>query len=161
MSGSSKKVVQFTPAKKLPEFEEADDSLLEVYATVLDFSECSHLVNYKVKLVFTNKEMKSKGKRVLGKAMACNKREKFLHGHDFVIIIDKQFWEIHEDMREPLLMHEMLHCGQNEDESATTIPHDLEEFGAVVRRYGLWRTDVKHFSNQLQLGITLKASAEG
>jgi len=53
--------------------------------------------------------------------------------------------------REPLMFHEMLHCGENDDGSPCIIEHDVEEFGAVVQKYGLWKEDLSEFSQQLDL----------
>jgi len=144
-------VIQFN-AQEEGNFHPVDESVTDLYSKILTFPDCAHLRNFKVKLIFTSKEMKAKGKRILGKAMLCSERDKFLHGYDFLIILDQEFWATSKDSREPLLYHEILHCGIDpESEEPKLIAHDVEEFGAVIARYGMWKSDVKDFCEQMEL----------
>jgi hypothetical protein len=109
------------------------------------------LRNFEIKYLFAKDELTSKGKRVLGKACKFGEKDRLLHRWNFLIIIDENFWKTYPDKREPLVLHELLHCGQNDEGNPTMLPHDLEEFGEVVRRYGGWATDVVMFDRQLEL----------
>lgn len=76
---------------------------------------------------------------------------------DFLVVLDKEYWEeADERLREILMYHEMCHMGQAVDKDgvprfdmATGAPvwclvgHDVEEFVAVVRRYGAWNTELQ------------------
>ena len=71
---------------------------------------------------------------------------------DYVIEVDYDAWEHHfEPWRLALLDHEMCHfAGRKEKKDGTLGPwklnrHDIEEFGAVVKRHGLWREDLRAF----------------
>lgn len=78
---------------------------------------------------------------------------------DFLICLQAEWWEDATDaQREVLLFHEALHAGQAKDQFGSPkfnrdtgmpvpciVPHDLEEFNAVVRRYGAWTFDVAEF----------------
>jgi len=151
MSKNSK-VVDFAPdSKQDGDFRDANEDAHQIYSDLLSDPHTKHLVNFKVRLIFTSKEMKKGTKRVLGKAVKCTARDNFLHGYDFLIILDEQIWGANPDIREPLMFHEMLHCGENDDGSPCIIEHDVEEFGAVVQKFGLWKTDLKDFSGQLDL----------
>ena len=70
---------------------------------------------------------------------------------DFLILLNRNWWRIATPIqREALLFHELYHCAQAvgaDGELRFTDagmpvwairPHDIEEFGAVVRRYGAW-----------------------
>jgi hypothetical protein len=84
----------------------------------------------------------------------------------FLIVLNDGWWQEASPVeREVLLFHELLHAGQRRDAYGelcfnrqtdepilALIPHDLEEFNAVVQRYGAWKPDVAAF---------LAAAAEG
>ena len=77
----------------------------------------------------------------------------------FLITLNEEWWlEAGDRRREILLFHEMLHAGQAVDkfgeprfhrETGAPIPsivgHDVEEFTAVVARYGAWKSDLGAF----------------
>jgi len=83
----------------------------------------------------------------------------FQHIPDFLITLDIDFWEEATDIqREALMYHEMSHCVQALDtdgelrfdrETGDPVweiaPHDIEEFNAVVERYGAWKSDIQGF----------------
>jgi predicted metallopeptidase len=110
-----------------------------------------HLKKFRIRFLFSNETIKSNGKDAWGKASKFSDKDRFLHPYHFLIIISENFWKRHEDKREPLLFHELLHCGENESGKPTIIPHDLEEFGEVVKRYGAWANDITFFDRQLEL----------
>lgn len=78
---------------------------------------------------------------------------------DFLITLNADFWDDASDItREALLFHEAKHAGQAKDQFGSPrfhretgrpitciVPHDLEEFNAVVSRYGAWKGDVQSF----------------
>lgn len=85
--------------------------------------------------------------------------ERFGYYPDFLIMLDKEFWDEADELtREALVFHELLHCEQATDQfgapkfnKETGQPiwrirgHDIEEFNAVVRRYGAWSPDIASF----------------
>lgn len=82
---------------------------------------------------------------------------------DFLVILDGLWWdEAAPEHREVLVFHEVLHADQARDkhgsprfDKQTGLPvpairgHDLEEFNAVVERYGAWSPDVREFAAAL------------
>lgn len=78
---------------------------------------------------------------------------------DFLVILNGEFWDTASAVeREVLVFHEVLHAGWARDQNGVPkvnrktgqpVPcirnHDLEEFNAVVRRYGAWKGDVTAF----------------
>lgn len=102
------------------------------------------------------------GRIVLGQAKKASDLDFQLHGHDFVIVLNREMWdEAGEDFKHKwkraLLDHELCHCAVKRDdegfpevdESGRNVwrirKHDLEEFEGVVRRHGLWKRDVVSF----------------
>ena len=84
---------------------------------------------------------------------------------DFIMTLDATWWSLASNhQREALVFHELLHAMHATDregelrftEEGLPIwairPHDIEEFNAVVRRYGAWETDVALFAQALREG---------
>ena len=84
-----------------------------------------------------------------GKCSKCSDIMHMASGYDFVITINHTQWLLlAEKQRESLVFHELLHIGwDSEKETYHTVPHDLEEFSSVVKKYGLWRDSVTTFTN--------------
>lgn len=78
---------------------------------------------------------------------------------DFVMILDRGFWDsVTPQTREALVFHELCHIKQKLDEYGEPrfnrqtgapiyglVAHDLEEFNAVVAKYGAWSPDIDDF----------------
>ncbi len=130
-----------------------------------------HLIDFSVKIqyVFIDKTPKSQGVEVWGTCRKISGLNAHLFNPQgdgdafFVITISQDVWEIlPHDKRVALVDHELCHAHamakqqKDEAESAEDMetdnpvklsvkPHDLEEFTCIVRRYGLWRDDIKAF----------------
>lgn len=84
----------------------------------------------------------------------------------FLILLNGDWWDDANDReREILVVHELLHCGQATDAFGAPkfrrsdnapilamIGHDVEEFDAVARRYGAWKSDLVSFREALEEG---------
>lgn len=115
----------------------------------------------------------SKGKPVLGQAKLVTGLNAFLvsgatrtDGDEidpfFVLLITKPAWDrMKAAQRQALVDHELCHFGiDDESGKPTLIPHDLEEFNAIVRRHGLWEESVEQFfksAKQIPLPLDNKA----
>lgn len=77
---------------------------------------------------------------------------------DFLIVLDRQYWFDSTPLqREILVYHELTHCIHKKDLFGDPLydendrprwglrGHDVEEFTAVVRRYGAWNADLESF----------------
>ncbi len=118
---------------------------------------------------------KSKGKPVLGVAKLVTGLNAFLvsgatrtDGDEidpfFVLLITKPAWDrMKAKQREALVDHELCHMGiDDETGKPTLLPHDLEEFNAIVRRHGLWEEGVEAFfkaAKQIPLPLEAKKVA--
>lgn len=73
---------------------------------------------------------------------------------DAAISVNVHAWQIlNPTRREALVLHELLHLGQNDKGALVIVPHDVEEFGRVAALYGPWRNALDVFGQQLQLGL--------
>lgn len=74
-----------------------------------------------------------------------------LSGYGAVIQIRRWFWDrLTVSQREALVMHELLHVLVSEGKVKLR-PHDIEEFGAVLRRYGSYLPDRAEIYRQWSL----------
>lgn len=130
-----------------------------------------HLLKRRVEFVFTEKAPKSGTKEIWGTARIVNGLAAFLansytevadgieelNEDFFVICISEPVWGMLSDRcRKALLDHELCHCWVEEkDDGDTTLKlvhHDLEEFGSVVQRWGVWRDDLDRFLTKADEG---------
>lgn len=90
--------------------------------------------------------------------------EKFGYYPTFMILLDRDFWMASDERtRSALMFHELCHAGQKHDKYGAPMfnkdtgepcwmirAHDLEEFDAVVRRYGAWEPGISRFVEAVQ-----------
>lgn len=137
----------FSPA---PEVKEIAEQLIpKFHGHLKDFS-------VRIEYVFIDKIPKKGGKEVWGYVQKVTNLNAFLAKDNpdsdpfFVMVISSPIWEIlSKNGKTALVDHELCHCGaklqEKEEESVVKlylIPHDLEEFNAINRRYGLWQDEV-------------------
>jgi predicted metal-dependent peptidase len=85
----------------------------------------------------------------LGNIAHCSEKVEFASAYKFIMTINYEVWSrMTEREREALVFHELCHIFYDaEKDKYSCVDHDLEEFGRVVSRYGLWRRDVQMFVN--------------
>jgi hypothetical protein len=63
-----------------------------------------------------------------------------------------------------LIDHELQHFAHNVDEKGddvyALVSHDIEEFTAIVRRWGGWRRELQKFATALEMGTQLELFGE-
>lgn len=117
----------------------------------------NHLLHVPMYFVTRDKASRSNGIPVWGK-LKCQKgipAMLALGQHDtdgaayFIVEIAGDIWEkLSEPHREALVDHELMHATVDRVDGKLilgTRSHDLEEFGDIVARHGLWREDVTSF----------------
>lgn len=121
----------------------------------------AEIKNASIAYIFREK-MKTRDREVWGKASKADGRLSFFNGFDFVIEINWQVWKRLSDLqRVALIDHELSHCTREQDDNGKyhfcLASHDLEEFGGVVERWGLWRQDLMVFAGKVahahQMGL--------
>ena len=112
----------------------------------------AELAQFSIAYLFTG-EMRSKGKSTLAKIKKVTGVEFALTDVDLVVIVSKPEWDMSTPRRIPILDHEFCHVTTDatHPDQLVIVEHDIEEFGAVVRRHGVWREDVRDFARQLEL----------
>lgn len=105
------------------------------------------------------------GHQTLGKCKRASDLDRELHSWDFVILLQRAFWEseaVEDHQRDALLDHELCHATVKLDPS-THEPlvdekgrivyrlrrHDIEEFACIGQRYGTWKRDLELFAQAL------------
>lgn len=114
-----------------------------------------HLRSREIGYVYRQK-MERNGKTTLGKASKVGSKLAYFSNLEFLIEINWQAWAVlTARQRIALVDHELCHLGiedTDEGEKLLMIPHDLEEFGSIVQRWGMWQPDVANFAKALQQG---------
>lgn len=103
------------------------------------------------------------GHCVLGKCRKTTDLDRELAAYDFVIILRREFWyhdKVTTTQRTALLDHELTHATVRLDKHGEPVidergrqvyrlrTHDIEEFGCIIQRYGLWKHDLRWFVAQ-------------
>lgn len=93
------------------------------------------------------KEMEKRGRVRLGVASKASGKLEYLTGFDFVLEFNWTYWsQLTPPQRIALVDHELTHCSVTDKGAWTLVSHDVEEFGSIVRRWGLWTPDLVHFN---------------
>lgn len=112
-----------------------------------------HLRDKSIGYVFRQK-MERNGRIVLGKASKVGSKLAYFSQLEFLIEINWLAWAaLSGRQRVALIDHELSHCGTEETddgEKLIMIAHDVEEFGSIVQRWGLWVPDLVAFAKVTQ-----------
>jgi hypothetical protein len=118
----------------------------------------TNLANAKIGYVF-RKDIKRRGQCVWGQASKVGGKLAHFSHLDFLIEINWERWKLLDQTRRvALLDHELTHCGVEETEEGekfVLVPHDIEEFDSIARRWGIWRPQLAHFADALGAGQQL------
>jgi hypothetical protein len=122
-------------------YEDADDSLVEVFLKVAEERFPNTCANLNIKLMFDTKRRVRKGKICLASVEIANDKVKYftkheveVGGYDYIITVDKKAWELaNEKDRIRLISHELRHVFVDENGKRKLIPHDIEDFVVEVK----------------------------
>ena len=129
--------VQFDPAE---EVEKIAKKLIPKYH--------SHLATCRIAYLFKSKKMKAKGREVIATAEKISKKHHALSGYHFLITVAYPTWnDLSDKQKLAVIDHELEHCLVEDDEKTgepkySILPHDVEEFGSIIKRHGLYTTDL-------------------
>jgi hypothetical protein len=127
----------------MAEWYEAPD--VEALAKQLIEKYHRHLRPARIKYLYREGKWSSNKRTTWAKAYKVSERDNFLHGYDFLIVVNREVWfTLDQKAREALIDHELSHCGIS-DNGWCIWGHDLEDFAAVVRRHGAWSEDVRRY----------------
>lgn len=109
----------------------------------------SHLASCKIAYLYKNKDMKAKGKVKVATAEKCSPKVKALTDYDFLIVVSYAAYNsLTDKQKRAVIDHELEHCWVEEDEETSELKfsilsHDVEEFGSIIRRHGLYFSDLE------------------
>ena len=113
-------------------------------------------------ILFKHGGWESKGRRILGRAKVVGEDMRSTFGKDAIIYINRDAWHYLSDAQKRYLLdHELYHLDIVKDKNydtvelqdgrpkLTTVPHDLEDFVAIVQRHGIIMEDMKRLVRAL------------
>jgi hypothetical protein len=126
-------------------FEEAEQAEAIAFPLIAELHK--HLVNANIAYLF-RQHVGGRGVTLAGKTKLASGLIKHLTKFDFVLEINWTLWsQAPIETRVALIDHELSHCGREEEGGFCILQHDLEEFNAVVARWGLWNQGVRQFAD--------------
>ncbi len=99
-----------------------------------------------------------------GKADLANPVLKYFSGCDFIIKLNWTVWKAMDLVqRTALLDHELEHCGISDSGKYEIQKHDVQEFNAIVGRWGAYHETLAQFLRVAnpQLGLELHQGGKG
>lgn len=119
-----------------------------------------HLENAEIGYLY-RETIKTRGAVVWAQASKVGGKLRHFSHLDFLIEVNWTKWNLLKPPRRVALMdHELTHCGIEETkdgEKYVLVPHDIEEFDSIARRWGVWRPQLATFAHALgegqQLGL--------
>jgi predicted SprT family Zn-dependent metalloprotease len=117
----------------------------------------TELASAKIAYLF-RETMERQGRIRLGTAAKAGGKLAYLARVDFTIEFNWTAWlRLSPSQRLALVDHELCHCTQDTEKGTWAVRHhDVEEFGEVVRRWGLWQPDLQTFAAAVKAGQQLK-----
>ena len=114
------------------------------------------LAGFEIRSVFCSENPKKDGRECAALARKVVGLNAYLaDGPDgfFVIEVGRPAWdELDADGRIALVLHELCHFGVSDSGGLEILPHDVEEFTAVVKVFGAWRPELHVFADALRQG---------
>lgn len=105
-----------------------------------------HLREARIAYVFVE-DKRDQDRVTLGHAAKASTKIRFLAAVDYVVELNWTAWcTLSAAQRIAIVDHELCHCaGKDGKGNWTERGHDVEEFGAIVGRWGLWKEDLEAF----------------
>jgi hypothetical protein len=115
-----------------------------------------------IEYIYRNPAASSDGVPKLGTARKISGLNAFLseygRPHLVIEIAEEEWQDLTPEQQTALVDHELCHCNWDEEKDEPRLrPHDVEEFGAVIARHGLWSQRLKGFAERGQLRLNLDA----
>ncbi|MHB1870845.1 MAG: putative metallopeptidase [Steroidobacteraceae bacterium] len=135
-----------------PDVEKIARELIPQYHTHL----AEARIAYRARVSGEGQEWRSRGHLVWGKAVAVSGPVRELTGdgeepYDFMLIVNGDIWfALSETGHKAVVDHQLSHMQRSDGGVFSIGPHDAEEFGPVVVRWGLWNPDLEHFAAAIQ-----------
>lgn len=120
-------------------YEEADDSLVEVFLEVVEKTFAKY-GNLKFKLIYDLKKRISKGQLILASIELPSPKVKFFsqdeiatEGYDYIVTIDMKAWQLADPAtKQRVIRHELRHVFVDEKGMPKLIGHEIEDFYSEI-----------------------------
>lgn len=124
----------------MPNYTPAPDDVVELAQELIELYH-PHLAEARIGLLMREEAGKGNGRVVLGAAKRTPADQRAYVDFDFIIWLAQDWWEhmLSPMQRRALLDHELCHCYVASNGDVSLRGHDIEEFDAIIRRYGFWR----------------------
>jgi hypothetical protein len=133
----------------MTEWTEVTNEVLDIAKEIIDLYH-PFLKEARIGFVFRDTTGTSSGKEVVAKTSKVPEKYKPYMDLDFFIWIAEDFWtDLSLERCQALIDHELCHCGLG-DNGWIMIGHDVEEFGVILERYGLWNRDLFNAGKAMQ-----------
>lgn len=103
------------------------------------FGDLNHLDDPQCRIAYQHcdREKKSGGKLVLADTQLINEKLKVFCPYDFLITVyDGSCIGLDDERMQRLIYHELKHVGYEVPDGYKIIPHDVEDFRAVIDKWG-------------------------
>ena len=145
-----------TPGDMYGKFEVAAQEERDMMLEIMDehheqlYDESGH--GMRVVLLLKEGNWEKNGRWVAGEAKKVGDRERLLTGFEFMIVLNAGIWRrLEVPQKKALLDHELCHCAYG-GRGPMILGHDVEEFGCIVERHGLWTEDLLKFAEPFKQG---------
>ena len=139
-----------------------DAQLPAAFSKLLRTAYHGELIAARIAHLFKQKLGGHAGCKTVARAKKASPELAFLADVDFVIVYSWTAWGgLTLWQRLAVVDHELSHCGRDPDVGWITVPHDLEEFGTIARRWGDWQPGITEFRRQLDLFAAQGAARPG
>jgi hypothetical protein len=107
----------------------------------------SELVNIKIGYLWKNKVIKKGGREVVAQVAKCSDLVKSLCELDVIVVVSyPSYNSLTDKQKRACIDHELTHILVDEDLAGNPkvkiVAHDVEEFGSVIERHGLYMDDL-------------------
>lgn len=132
----------------MAEVREPDGRIADIARDLIRTEEClAHIADSRVRIAYLSSDAKktSHGKRVLGQCEKVPAKWKWIVPFDFTVTVFLPMVEgLTDEQLRITVLHELMHVGidaDGDEEAYRIVPHSVEEFNAIIERYGSgWST---------------------
>ncbi len=153
--GGRRKIGFGKPKKEKAEYLDAPEDIRKLAAKLIT-DHHGGLAEANICYLIRTGEWKKKGKDVFITAELVSRKHKHLIGYDFIITVGYRAWlaTADEEMHKAILDHGLTHCCKDVDKEGNPKyyiqDHSVEDFASIVRRHGLWSSDLRNMMNAYQ-----------
>ncbi len=113
-------------------------------------------IAFRSRLSSEGQEWRSRGKLVYGRTVAVTGPVRDLTAGDgqpvdFILVVNGDIWRaLSDEGRKGVVDHQLHHMERTDGGTFYLVPHDVEEFGGVVLRHGLYTEALQRFAAAIE-----------